>query len=117
MFKPNSVVVYKNEPSEIPVFMVDKNSELMNLNGITGIVMRIKNADNSILELAVSKGFTWGTGCDVGYIYTFNITAEQIDLLDQGKQPKDIEIKLTFGSSHKLIRYKNFLSLRDEAMV
>ncbi len=107
---PNTVTIPKGEPATLPVILLDKNGELFNGAGLTMICIQIKKADGSILDKTAATGFTWGVGLSCGYIYTFDLTADEVALL-KTLPGQDVTIKLVYGGVHEYIVYKKYLTV------
>lgn len=98
-YETNKVCLIKGQSEQFFITMVDENAQIIGLNGLTTLTMRLLKQDSSVLEKNPISGQAAGYGTPLN-IFIFELTADEINSL-QVKADQDVQLKMTFGSVNK----------------
>lgn len=113
-FVPNQWLITRGCDSEIVVHILDTDKTPINVSGASGIYLRIKNSDNTILERAAATGFAYGYLKPL-FVYGFAFTAAETQNFPVGAN-QTVELKIVVGTAVTYIPIANALNVGNTAL-
>lgn len=114
IWQMNKFSLVNGESEQIMVHMLDSLSNPLPVSGASAVVLRLRNADATVLEKSPINGMEFGF-CNPMYVYVFTFTADEIAALPVGPD-QTVFMKIVFGAYHKTYGLKKALTVLAAAM-
>ncbi len=112
MFQLNKAEVYRGQPAQFALVMVDAAGRQLPTCGLTGVVVLVQNEDDTFTEKAPDGVQIWGYGEQTN-LYVFSFTDAETPLFKLGAE-RSVYVKIAFTTGELKFEFKKCLTVLEE---